>query len=340
MRLTIDYRNVNNATEPDPYPLPRIDYIIVHISKNKVFSKIDLANGYYQVKMHPDSIKYTTFISEFGKHEYLAMPMGLKNAGSTFQRMMDKVLENLIGEICFVYLDDIIIFSEDIESHQERVKMVIDRLKQNGLQLKLKKCEFLKSNIRFLGHVISYGQVEKSKHLIEAIAMAELPKTMTQLRSFMGLANYYRKFIKNFAKIAAPLNKQLNSTDKHVLLSEEAIVAFEKLKQQLTDMDNVLALPDFDLPFILETDASDECIGAALMQKIDDKELPIAFFSRSMNAAEKNYATSQKELLAIVKAVEHFRQFLYGKEFIIKTDHAPLISIKTNSKPSARIGRW
>ena len=159
LRITIDYRKVNNATEPDPYPLPRIDDIIVHLSKNKVFSKIDLANGYYQVKMHPDSIKYTIFISEFGKHEYLAMPMGLKNAGSTFQRIMDKVLENLIEEICFVYLDDIIIFSEDIESHQERVKMVIDRLKQNGLQLKLKKCEFLKSNIRFLGHVISYGQV-------------------------------------------------------------------------------------------------------------------------------------------------------------------------------------
>ena len=121
--------------EPDPYPLLRIDEIIVHLSKIKIFSKIDLANCYYQVKMHPDSIKYITFISEFGKHEYLAMPMGLKNAGSTFQRMMDKVLENLIGEICFVYLDDIIIFSEDIESHQERVKMVIDngRLKQNGL---------------------------------------------------------------------------------------------------------------------------------------------------------------------------------------------------------------
>ena len=151
--------------------------------------------------MHPDSIKYTTFISEFGKHEYLAMPMGLKNAGSTFQRMMDKVLENLIGEICFVYHDDIIIFSEDVESHQERVKMVIERLRQNGLQLKLKKCEFLQSNIRFLGHVISYGQVEKSKNLVEAVAMAELPKTMTQLRSFIGPANYYRKFIKIFTKM-------------------------------------------------------------------------------------------------------------------------------------------
>ena len=173
----------------------------------------------------------------------------------------------------------------------------------------------MQSNIRFLGHVISYGQVEKSKHLVEAVAMAELPKTMTQLQGFIGLANYYRKFIKNVAKIAAPLNKHLNSTDKHVLLSEIAIEAFEKLKLKLTDMDNVLALPDFSLPFILETDASDNCIRAALMQKIDGKELPIAFFSRTMNAAEKNYATSQKELLSIVKAVEHFRQFLYGKEF-------------------------
>ena len=170
------------------------------------------------------------------------MPMGLKNAGSTFQRMMDKVLEGLIGETCFVYLDDIIIFSEDVETLEERVKQILERLKINGLQIKLKKCEFIVPSIRFLGHIISHGQVEKSKHLVEAIATAELPKTMRQLRGFMGLANCFRKFIKNFA-----------------------------------------------------------------------------VYSRSMTVAEKNYDTSQKELLAIVKAVEHFKQFLYGKEFIIKT---------------------
>ena len=129
--------------------------------------------------------------------------MGLKNAGSTFHGMMDKVLKDLIGKVCFLYLDDIIIFSEDVESHNDRVKQVIERLKQNGLQLKLKKCEFFKPTIRFLGHVISYGKVDKSQHLVEAIASAELPKTMTQLRSFMALANCYQKFIKNFAKIAA-----------------------------------------------------------------------------------------------------------------------------------------
>ena len=266
LRLTIDYRKVNNATLPDPYPLPRIDDIIARLAKNKFFSKIDLANGYYQIKMHKDSIKFTTFISEFGKHEYLAMPMGLKNAGSTFQRMMDKVLDGLIGEICYVYLDDIIIFSEDLEGHEGRVKQVLDRLKSNGLQIKIKKCEFIKPSIRFLGHLISHGQVEKSKHLVEAIASAELPKTMRQLRGFMGLANYYRKFIKGFAKIASPLNKHLNNTDKDVLLTDDAREAFETLKTELTDMDNILSLPDFEIPFILETDASDDCIGAALMQ--------------------------------------------------------------------------
>ena len=320
LRLTIDYRKINNATEPDPYPLPRIDDIIARLAKNKVFSKIDLANGYYQVKMHPESIKYTTFISEFGKFEYLAMPMGLKNAGSTFQRMMDKVLEGLIGETCFVYLDDIIIFSEDVETHEERVKQVLERLKTNGLQIKLKKCEFIVPSIRFLGHIISHGQVEKSKHLVEAIATAELPKTMRQLRGFMGLANYYRKFIKNFAKIALPLNKLLNNVDKAVLLTDDAIKAFETLKQELTNMDNILSLPNFDLTFILETDASDYCIGAALMQKIEGKECPIAFYSRSMTVAEKNYDTSKKELLAIVKAV-NISNSIYGKEFIIKTNN-------------------
>ena len=140
--------------------------------------------------MHKDSIIFTTFISEFGKHEYLAMPMGLKNAGSTFQRMMDKVLEGLIREMCVVYLDDIVIFSEDLEGHEERVKQVLDKLKSNGLQIKIKKCEFIRTSIRFLGHLISHGQVEKSQHLVEAIASAELPKMMRQLRGFMELSNY------------------------------------------------------------------------------------------------------------------------------------------------------
>ena len=147
---------------------------------------------------------------------------------------------------------------------------------------------------------------------------------MRQLRGFMGLANYYRKFIKNFAKIAAPLNRHLNATEKIFLLPEDAKQAFEKLKHELTNMDNVLSLPDFDLTFILETDASNNCLGAALIQKIEGKDCPIAFYSRTMTVAEKNYDTSQEELLAIVKAVEHFKQFLYGKEFVIKTDHQPL----------------
>ena len=220
------------------------------------------------------------------------------------------------------------------------MKQVLERLKTNGLQKKLKKCEFIKPSIRFLGHIISHGQVEKSQHLVEAIATAELPKTMRQLIGFMGLANYYRKFIKNFAKIASPLNKRLNNTDKNVLLSEDAQETFERLKKELTDMDNILSLPNFDLPFILETDASDYCIGAALMQKIEGKECPIAFYSRAMTVAEKNYDTSQKELLAIVKALEHFKQFLYGKEFIIKTYHQPLTAIKTKAKSSIRLGRW
>ena len=154
--------------------------------------------------------------------------------------------------------------------------------------------------------------------------MAELPKTMTQLRSFMGLANYYRKFIKNFAKIVAPLNnRHLNNTDKNVLLTEDAIEAFDKMKQELTNIDNVMSLPNFELLFIIETDLSDNWIGSALMQNIDGKEFPVAFYSRTMNQAEKNYATSQKEPLPIVKAVEHFRKCLYRKEFIIKTDNLP-----------------
>ena len=229
-----------------------------------------------------------------------------------------------------MYLNDIIVFSEDLEEHEQRFKSIIERLKQNVLQVKLKKCEFLQSTIRFFGHVISHGKVEKSLHLVKAIASAEVPKTMTQLRSFMGLASYFRKFIKGFSKFAAPLKKHLNVTGKNVLLSEDAKEDFEKLKQELTDMDNILSLPNFDLTFILETDALDNCLGAALMQKVEDKECPIAFYSRTV--AEKNYDTCQKELIDIVKVVELFKQFLYGKELFIKTDHQLLTSIKTKAK--------
>ena len=201
--------------------------------------------------------------------------------------------------------------------------------------MKLKKCELIQSTICFLGHVISHGKVEKSLHLVEAIASAEVPKTMSQLRSFMGLANYHRKFIKGFSKIAASLNKHLSGTSKNVLLSEEANEANE-----LTNVDNVLSLPEFELPFILYTDASENCIGTDLLQEIEGIERPIALFSRTMNEAERIYDTSQKELLAIVKAVEHFQLFLFRKKFKIRTYHAPLLSIKTNANPSGRLSRW
>lgn len=333
-RLVIDYRAINEKTVDDRYPIPNIEDILDKLGRCQYFTTLDLASGYHQIKMHPESITKTAFNTEFGHHEFLRMPFGLKNSPATFQRVMDDVLKDILNKYCMVYLDDIIIFSPSLEEHIKHLKSVFDRLRNANLKLQLDKCEFLRKETEYLGHVITPNGIKPNPKKIQVIQNFPIPKTQKEIRSFLGLLGYYRKFIKNFAKVTKPLTKCLKKGET-VTLTPEFKDAFENCKTLLCN-DPILKYPDFDKQFELTTDASNFAIGAILSQD----EHPIAYASKTLNPAETNYSTIEKEMLAIVWACRHFRPYLYGTKFVIKTDHKPLQWLFSVKDPSSRLTRW
>jgi hypothetical protein len=337
IRVCVDFRKLNNVTIKDAYPIPIIDNLFDYLATALYFTTLDLASGYYQVMMDSNSQEYTAFACDFGFFEYRVMPMGLTNACATFQRLMNNVLDGLIGKICLVYLDDIIIFSNTLEEHIEHVKLVAQRLREHNLKIKLSKCKFAQKRVEYLSHIIENGSIKPNPAKVEAISKCKVPTTVKQVQSFLGLVCYYRKFINNCSTIASPL---INLTKKNIdfIWDEACQSAFDQLKQILMS-DQMLALPNYNKIFRLETDASGYGVGAVLSQQIDKQWKPIAYFSKHLSATERNYSTSERELLAIVLAIEKFKQYLYGREFIIKTDHKPLQFLLTTDVPSARLAR-
>lgn len=347
IRICVDFRKVNNETVKDSYPMPKIEDIFNRVAKAKIYSTIDLAQGYHQVSMDKNSRPMTAFSTSWGFWEYTVMPMGLTNACATFQRVMNHALEGL-DEICCAYLDDIIIFSEDVESHLKHVELIIDRLRKNNLKIKLSKCKFARRRIEYLSHIIENGTITPNNLKIQAVSKALRPKTVKQVQAFLGLTSYYRRFIKNYANIASPL---INLTRKGVpfLWTIECETAFETLKMYLTSEEHVLALPQFDREFRIEADASKFGLGGVLSQSKDNKKdkngkitksfRPIAYFSKHLSKTESNYSASERELLAIVLSVEHFKQYLYGRHFTILTDHEPLKFLTVTDVPAPRLAR-
>ena len=250
IRLTVDFRKVNAATVKDSYPLPRIEEIFTYLAKAKIYSSIDLAHGFHQIKLDVNSQPMTAFACQWGFFQYTVMAMGLCNSVATFSRAMAKCLDGLIGVVAVVYLDDILIYSENVDDHLKHVEMVIDRLRQHNLKIKLSKCKFARRRIKFLSHIIEDGKMSPNPATIEAVSKAKTPKTVKQIQSFLGLASYYRKFIKDFSRIASPL---INLTKKDVkfVWTEECEKAFQTLKMYLTSHDHILILPDFNEPFRL-----------------------------------------------------------------------------------------
>ena len=248
IRVCVDFRKVNNVTEKDAYPIPRIEDLFSYLKPARVFTTLDLASGYYQVKMDPKSSKYTAFSCDFGFFEYAVMPMGLTNACATFQRLMDNVLREFLGKTCLVYLDDIIIFSKDLEEHHQHVKEIAECLRKHNLKVKLSKCKFAQNHVEYLSHIIGEGTIKPNPAKIEAVAKFKCPTSVKTVQSFLGLVSYYRKFIKDCAKICSPL---INLTKKGVLFdwTDECQNAFVFLKDMLTQEDNILILPDYDAPF-------------------------------------------------------------------------------------------
>jgi transposase InsO family protein len=337
-RLVIDFRKLNDKTNADAYPLPNIADILDQLGKAKYFSCFDLASGFHQIPMNPQDSMKTAFSTPNGHYEYKKMPFGLKNAPATFQRLMDNVLTGLQGNVCFVYLDDIVIYADSLEEHKQKLNQLFQRLREAGLSLQTDKCEFFKKELMYLGHIISDKGVKPNPEKVKAVKLYPIPKNHKELRQFLGLVGYYRRFIKDFSSITQPFTSlfRKNASFKWEMQQQ---INFEKIKVLLSN-EPILQYPDFDKEFILTTDASDEGIGAVLSQGRIGNDLPVAYASRTLNKAERNYNTTEKELLAIVWATKHFRPYLYGKRFKIVTDHKPLTWLFNVKDPSSRLMRW
>ncbi|CAK1582403.1 unnamed protein product [Parnassius mnemosyne] len=296
-RLVVDFRKLNEKTIDDKYPIPNINDVLDKLGNCQYFSTLDLASGFYQVEMDPEDIPKTAFNVENGHYEFLRMPMGLKNSPSTFQRVMDNVLKGLQNVICLVYLDDIVVFSTSLQEHMINLEKVFSRLRESNFKVQMDKSEFLKRETAYLGHVITKDGIKPNPDKIRAIKNYPMPRTPKEIKQFLGLVGYYRKFIPNFARITKPFTQCLKKGNK-VVINSEYTDCFEKCKNLLTN-DPILQYPNFNKEFILTTDASNVALGAILSRGPEGADKPICYASRTLNDSELNYSTIEKELLAI-----------------------------------------
>lgn len=337
-RFVVDFRRLNSVTRKDSYPLPRIDDALDALNGTKFFSCMDLMSGYWQVEMEPESREHTAFITYGGLYEFLVVPFGLTGAPSTYQRLMECVLRNLTYKICLIYLDDILVYSKTFEDHLGHLRQVFDRLRHANLKLKPSKCKFACPKVKYLGHVVSPEGIAPDDDKTSAVRDFPRPHNVKTVRSFLGLANYYRRFIKDFAKLASPLNQLLRKDNKFVW-TDDCEQAFKALKNALVTAP-ILAFPDFKETFHLYTDASNEGIGVTLGQMQNGREVAIAFAGRDLNTAERNYSTTEREALAVIFGIKKFEPYLYGRKFILHTDHHSLKWLMSISDPSGKLARW
>ena len=320
-RFCVDYRRLNDVTIKDAYPLPRIDESLDQLAGSKWFSCLDMNAGYWQVELDPENRKKNAFISRKGLFEFKVLPFGLCNAPATFERLVEIVLAGLHWETCLVYLDDIIVCGKTFEDMVKNLGEVFERLQEAGLKLKARKCQLFAKKVEFLGHIISEEGISTDPGKTECIKNWPVPKNVKEVRSFLGLCSYYRRFIFRFSEIAKRLTK-LTEKYRKFKVTQECLAAFQDLKSKLTKTP-VLAHPDFTQSFILDVDACDQSIGAVISQKIDGEEHAIAYACRMLTKSERRYCVTRKEL-ALVTYVKHFKHYLYGKKFLVRTDHSSL----------------
>ena len=337
-RFCIDYRKLNAVTRKDSYPLPRIDDALDSLAGSKYFSTLDLQSGYHQVAMHPDSKEKTAFISHAGLYQFNVLSFGLTNAPPQFQRLMSRVLHGLEWKVCLVYIDDVIVFSATFEEHISRLKLVFDRLREANLKLKPSKCNFARSTVNYLGFLVSSDGIAPDPTKLDAVQSFPTPTTVKEVRSFLGLCNYYRRFVKDFAKIASPLN-HLTRKNVPFIWNSDCETAFVALKSRLSSPP-ILAYPNFDLPFHLYTDASQYALGYVLGQVVQDQEVVIAYGGRELNDAEKRYSTTEREALAVVDGIKCYQPYLTGQSFFVHTDHGSLSWLMKVKDPTGRLARW
>ena len=338
-RVVVDFRKLNKATVTDPYPMPSMTDLVNSIGNKRYYTTIDLLQGFLQIPLEEESKPLTAFSAGSGRYQYVRMPFGLKSSPVTFVRMMDIVLEGLLGKGVHCYIDDLIIASDTLEEHLQLLREVLKRLRKANLKLKLKKCTFFRTKIEYLGHTLSKEGIEVNDSKVIAIKRYPTPQNKREVKSFLGLSGFYRKFVKGFAQIASPLTNLLKDNVKFEWNTGQQ-AAFERLKEELSNPP-VLAFPDFGRDFYLATDASNIGIGSCLMQKNDDnKYQAIAYYSRKLKRNESNYSVTDKESLAVIDSLKHFRYIIFGYHVTVFTDHSAVIELLKNPNFSGRRARW
>ncbi|XP_041102688.1 uncharacterized protein LOC121313985 [Polyodon spathula] len=338
-RFCVDFRKVNAISKFDAYPMPRVDELLDRLGKARFLSTLDLTKGYWQIPLTPSSKEKTAFATPDGLFHFKTMPFGLHGAPATFQRLMDKVLCPH-HQYAAAYIDDVVIFSSTWKEHLDRLAAVLQSLREAGLTVNLGKCAFGKQETQYLGFSMGNGRVKPVASKVQALVDTPVPRTKAQVRSLLGLAGYYRRFIPEFSTIVSPLiDLTKKSAPNTVKWSDECQEAFDMIKRILCQAP-ALVSPDFDREFILQTDASDVGLGAVLSQEIDGVEHPVLYISRKMAQRERNYSVIEKECLAIKWAMNSLRYYLLGRSFTLVTDHAPLKWLNTMRDTNARITRW
>ena len=338
LRMCVDYRALNKITIKNKYPLPRIDELLDRLHGAKWFSKIDLRSGYHQVRIHPDDVSKTAFRTRYGHYEFLVLPFGLCNAPGTFMHLMQQIFRDHLDNFVIVFLDDILIYSKTEADHEKHLKIVLELLRKHKLYGKKSKCEFFKQRVSFLGHVVSSEGVSMEQDKVQAVRDWPIPTSVHDVRAFLGLSGYYRRFVQGFSSIAAPLS-ELTKHDQVWEWTPKHQQAFQQLKDALSH-GPTLILPDEKLPYVVSTDASGFAIGASLCQDQGKGQQPIAYLSKKMLPAEQNYPVHEQELLAIVCALKEWRHYLHGEPFTVLTDHNSLQHFQTQPSLSRRQVRW
>ena len=311
---------------PSPYYMATFDEILERVSQSKCISKIDLRKGFYQIEVEKESVPKTAFITPYGKYEFLRMPFGLRNAPGIFQRTMEIVLRG-----CYAwaapYIDDIVVFSDSGVEHEAHLRAVLEALWENGLTVNEEKCAFGRQQLEYLGHLIGMGELAVPAHRATAMAEYIRPRTKTQLRAFLGAVGYYRKFVFEFAKMSSMLSPATSKFSPSVVNWDEGMLeAFHKLRVSLCNT-CVLTVPSQEDCYILNTDASGRGIGTTLNVIRDGVERPAAFFSKQLQGAQKSYSATELEGSAIFKAIHKFAHWLWGRRFIVRTDHSALVAL-------------
>ncbi len=339
LRFCNDYRRLNEVSQFDGYPIPRVDELLDRLGRARYISTLDLTKGYWQVPLSENAKLKTAFSTPSGHWQFQTLPFGLHGAPATFQRMMD-ILLRPHQSYAAAYLDDVVVHSETWEDHLERLRRVLSELRRAGLTANPRKCHLALSEAKYLGYQVGRGLIRPQERKVEAVRSAPRPKTKTQVRAFLGLAGYYRCFIPNFSSLAASLTDLTRKGQpEKVQWTSAAEEAFRNIKEALTS-EPILRAPDFSCPFLLQTDASDTGLGAVLSQVQGGEEHPVLYISRKLSPAERNYATVEKEALAVKWAVLELRYYLLGRKFTLVTDHAPLQWMARAKDTNARVTRW